>query len=67
MEADERRRPLDDVLLESSQHAPSCVLAVHVVHDQLRDERVVEIRDLVAGTNPGVDANADAAGFAVAR
>ena len=61
------RRPLDDELLERTQHPSTGVLAVDVVHDQLRDERVVEIRDLVAGADAGVDAHADPARLPVGR
>ena len=67
MERDEGCRPLDDELLERAQHAATGVLAVDVVHDHLRDERVVEIRDLVAGADAGVDAHADPARLPVGR
>ena len=67
MEPEQRRRPLDDELLERTQHPPPRALAVDVVDDQLRDQRVVEIRDLVAGANAGVDAHPDPARLGVRR
>ena len=67
MESEEGRRATDDELLERAEHAASRVLTVDVVHDELRDERVVEIRDLVTRTNSGVDANADSAWLAIRR
>ena len=59
VERDERRRALDDVLLERAQHPASRVVAIDVVDDQLRDERVVEARHLVARADARVDAYAD--------
>ncbi len=52
---------------ERAQHPPPRVLAVDVVDDQLRDHRVVEIGDLVACANAGVDADTDSRGLAVGR
>ena len=52
VEAEEVRRALDDELLERAEHAPPGVLAVDVVHDELRDQRVVEVGDLVARRTP---------------
>src|SRR5262245_15038778 len=59
VEAEQGRGAFDDELLERPQHAPSRVLAIDVVHDQLRDERVVEIRDLVPCANARIDPHAD--------
>jgi hypothetical protein len=61
MESDQRRRPLDHELLERAQHAEPRPLAVDVVHDELREQRVVEARNLVSGPDSGVDANSDSA------
>ena len=57
VEADQRRDAADLELLESTQHPPARVLAVDVVDDQFRHERVVEARDLRPGGYPRVDAN----------
>ena len=67
MEAEQRLRPLDDELLERPQHAPPRVLAVDVVDDQLRDHRVVELRDLVSRPDARVHAHADARRLPVGR
>ncbi len=65
MKVEKGRRPLDQILLERTQHSPTRTLAIHIVDDHLRDERVVEIGDLVSLADPGVDPNADASGLAV--
>ena len=59
VEAEKRRRPVDHELVERAQHPAARSLAVDVVDDELRDQRVVEIRDLVALADARVDANAD--------
>jgi hypothetical protein len=65
VEGDERRRALDDVLVERAQHAPPRRLAVRVPGDQLRDHRVVDLGDLRARPHPRVDADAGPRGLAV--
>ena len=67
VEADQRRRAVDHELVERAQHAAARVLAIGAVHDELRDHRVVERRDLAAGDDAGVDADPRSRGFAVAR
>jgi hypothetical protein len=67
VEAEQRRDPADLVLLERAQHASARVLAVDAVDDQLRDERVVEPRNLGARGDSGVDAHARPRRLAVAR
>ena len=53
--------------LERPEHPPPRVLAVDVAHDQLRDHRVVERRDLRALDDTGVHAHAGPRRFAVTR
>ena len=60
-------RAVDDELLERAQHPSPGVLAVDVVHDELRDERVVEARDLVSAADTRVHAHADTPRLAVGR
>ena len=60
VKAEQRRDAADLELAERAQHPPARVLAVDVVDDQLRDERVVEVRDLRAGDDARVDAHAGA-------
>ena len=67
VEAEERRRPFDPELGESAQHPPSRCLAIRVVDDQLRDHRVVEAGDLVAGADAGIDPHAGPRRLLVAR
>ena len=67
MESQEIRRAVDDELLERAQHPSPGVLAVDVVHDELRDERVVEARDLVSAPDTRVHAHADTRRLAVGR
>src|SRR5262249_5781325 len=66
VEADERRAPLDVELAERAQHPPPRRFAVHVVHDELRDHRVVEAADLCTLDDARVDAHAGPGGLAVA-
>ena len=62
VETEQRRDSADLVLVERAQHPPPRVLAVDAVHDELRDQRVVEADDLAAGRNPRVDPDARAPG-----
>ena len=65
MEPEQGRRSVDDELVERAQHPAAGVLTVDVVDDELRDERVVEVRDLVTVSNPGVHAHPDPRRLAV--
>ena len=67
VESEQRRRALDDELLERAQHPAARMLAVDVVDDELRDERVVEIGDLVSRPHARVDAHADATRLPIGR
>ena len=60
VEAEQRRHAADLELVERAQHPAPRVLAVDAVHDQLRDHRVVERRDLRAVLHARVDAHARA-------
>src|SRR5437899_4420009 len=57
VEAEQRLDAADLELGERAQHPPARRLAVRVVHDQLRDHRVVEAADLRAPGDAGVDAD----------
>ena len=67
VEADERRHAADLELRERPQHPPPRPLAVRVVDDQLRDQRVVQPLTSEPGRDARVDANARARRLAVAR
>src|SRR6266498_1606492 len=58
VESEERRHAVDLELVERSQHAPARVLPVDAVDDELRDEGVVECRDLRARGDARVDPHA---------
>ena len=65
VEADQGLHAADPILAERAQHAPDRVVAVGAAHDQLRDHRVVERRDLEPFGDAGVDAHARARRLAV--
>ena len=65
MEAEQRRRPFDAELGERAKHPRDRPLAVDVVDDQLGDHRVVEVADLVACLDAGVDPNPRAGRLAI--
>ena len=67
MEAEERRRPADLELVEGAEHPHAGVLAVDAVHDQLRDHRVVEARDLRPFDDSRVDPDARTGRLAIGR
>src|SRR5262249_14637708 len=67
VEADQRLDAADDELVECAQHAPARVLAADAVHDELRDHRVVERRDLASGDDARVDAHSGPARLVVRR
>src|SRR6266550_9440190 len=67
VETKQRRDAADLVLVERAQHPPPGVLAVDALHDELRDQWVVEADDLAAGSNPRVDPDARAPRLPVAR
>jgi len=67
MEAKERRDAADLEFAESSKHSTPRVLAIDPLDDQLRDERVVERRDLRARGHPGVDPHPRPARLPIAR
>ena len=46
VEADQRLDAADRELVERAQHPPARMLAIDAVHDELRDHRVVQRRDL---------------------
>src|SRR4051794_21884475 len=63
----QRRWALDRELVECAQHAPAGVLAVLPMNDHLRDERVVQRRDLGSRNDSRIYAHAGPGGLAVAR
>ncbi len=65
VEPDQRRHAPDLELLEGAQRSPPSPLPVDVVHDELGDQRVVQIRDLVAGAHPGVHTHTEPAGLPI--
>ena len=67
VKAEQRRHAADRVLVEGAQHPPASMLAVGPMNDELRDQRVVERRDLIALRDARVDADTRAAGLAVQR
>ena len=67
VEAEQGRDAANLELVERAQHAPTRVLAIDSVDDDLRHERVVEAGDLRAGYDPGVHANPRTRRLAVAR
>ncbi len=67
VEAEQRRHSADLVLVERAQHPEPRVLAVDAVHDQLRDHRVVQRRDLRAVLHARVHPHARPRRLAVAR
>ena len=67
VEAEERLDTFDLELAERAQHPPPRVFPVDVAHDELRDHRVVERRDLAAFLHARVDADARAGRLAVVR
>ena len=58
VEPDERLHARDLELHERTKHPAPCVLAIDVVHDELRHHRVVQRGDLGAGVHARVDAHA---------
>ena len=67
MESDEGRRPRDHELLERSEHPPPRRLAIDVVDDQLRDQRVVEVGNDIPGPNARIDAHPPPGRLSVGR
>jgi hypothetical protein len=67
VERHERLDSVDRELVERAQHPPPRVLAVDAVHDELPDHRVVQRRDLAAGDDTGINADARPGRLAVAR
>ena len=65
MEAQQRGWAIDHELLERAEHPQAGAVPVDVVDDELRDHRVVERRDLVAGADPRVDPDSRAAGLPI--
>jgi hypothetical protein len=67
VEADQCLHAFDDELVERAQHPPARMLAVDAVHEELRNHRVVERRDLTAGDDAGVDPHARPCRLAIRR
>jgi hypothetical protein len=67
VEPDQRLDSVDLELVERTQHPPPRLLAVAAEHDELRDHRVVQRRDLTAGDDTRIHAHAGAGRLAVVR
>src|SRR5437762_1229200 len=67
VEAEQRRDAADLVLAQRAEHPVARVLSIDAVHDQLRDERVVERGNVRARDDPGVHPHARSSRLAVAR
>src|SRR5947209_3676604 len=67
MEPDERAHAADLELAERAQHPAAGALAVDVVHDELRDHRVVEAGDVRPRRDARVDTDPRPRRLAIAR
>ena len=67
VEAEQRGDPADLELFERAHHPTPGVVAVDVVDNQLRHERVVDIGDRRTRGDPGVDSHSRPCRLAVAR